>query len=148
MNGSTSRELCSQRENELCAREFERDNMEKPWWEGSSGRDHPRGIGREGRSKTSRHWEPPHQRQRAKRLLWGHRETFCALSSGLQIQQCSRSRLCSQNCDPTHISHLPVSVDANTSRACMCTRTPGLNRRMPTCSPGMMREGKHAKQTR
>ena len=76
MNGSTSRELCSQRENELCAREFERDNMEKPWWEGSSGRDHPRGIGREGLSKTSRHWEQLHQRQRAKRLLWGERVLF------------------------------------------------------------------------
>jgi hypothetical protein len=35
------------------------------------------GIGREGRSKTSQNWEPPHSRQRALRLLWGI--LFCVL---------------------------------------------------------------------
>ena len=88
------------------------------------------GIGREGRSKTSQNWEPPHSRQRAFRLLWGHRETFCALSSGRQMRHCRRSRLCSQNCDPPHVLHVPVCVHAHVSRACIRTCTPGLNRRM------------------
>jgi hypothetical protein len=55
----------------------------------------------------------------ALRLLWGHRETFCALSSGRQMRHCRRSRLCSQNCDPPHVLHVPVSVYAHVSRACI-----------------------------
>jgi len=66
----------------------------------------------------------------ALRLLWGHRETFCALSSGRQMRHCRRSRLCSQNCDPPHVLHVPVCVHAHVSRACIRTCTPGLNRRM------------------
>ena len=73
------------------------------------------GSGREGRSKTSQNWEPPHSRQRALRLLWGQSETFCALSSGRQMRHCRRSRLCSQNCDPPHVLHVPVCVHAHQS---------------------------------